>query len=106
MTWIYENVTERLDLESRYNSLIHVQGETLDHLSEGVGVFGSDGMPHGVREGLRQSLFPDPRYPGQALTLEEFVAGYCMPDDRAGHIEVQVDPDRRRVTARVALARP
>jgi signal transduction histidine kinase len=44
VTWIYENVTERLDLESRYNSLIHVQGETLDHLSEGVGVFGSDGM--------------------------------------------------------------
>src|SRR5258708_26024315 len=43
MTWIYENVTERLDLESRYNSLIHVQGETLDHLAEGVAVFGSDG---------------------------------------------------------------
>jgi signal transduction histidine kinase len=43
MTWVYENVTERLDLETRYNSLIHVQGETLDHLSEGVAVFGSDG---------------------------------------------------------------
>jgi signal transduction histidine kinase len=43
MTWIYENVTERLDLESRYNSLMHVQGETLDHLAEGVAVFGSDG---------------------------------------------------------------
>jgi signal transduction histidine kinase len=43
MTWIYENVTERLDLESRYNSLIHVQGATLDHLAEGVAVFGSDG---------------------------------------------------------------
>lgn len=43
VTWIYENVTERLDLESRYNSLIHVQGETLDHLAEGVAVFGSDG---------------------------------------------------------------
>ncbi|MCX5513683.1 two-component sensor histidine kinase [Kaistia algarum] len=43
MTWIYENVTERLDLESRYNALIQVQGETLDHLSEGVVVFGSDG---------------------------------------------------------------
>ncbi len=42
MTWVYENVTERLDLESRYNALIHVQGETLDHLSEGVAVFGSD----------------------------------------------------------------
>jgi signal transduction histidine kinase len=43
MTWIYENVTERLDLESRYNALVSVQGETLDHLSEGVAVFGSDG---------------------------------------------------------------
>jgi signal transduction histidine kinase len=43
MTWVYENVTERLDLESRYNSLIHVQGETIDHLAEGVAVFGSDG---------------------------------------------------------------
>ena len=43
VTWIYENVTERLDLESRYNSLIHVQGETLDHLAEGVVVFGPDG---------------------------------------------------------------
>jgi len=42
-TWVYENVTERLDLESRYNSLVSVQGETLDHLSEGVAVFGSDG---------------------------------------------------------------
>ena len=41
--WIYENVTERLDLESRYNALIRVQGETLDHLREGVAVFGSDG---------------------------------------------------------------
>ena len=43
VTWVYENVTERLDLESRYNALVSVQGETLDHLAEGVAVFGSDG---------------------------------------------------------------
>ena len=43
VTYIYENVTERLELESRYNSLIRVQGETLDNLSEAVAVFGSDG---------------------------------------------------------------
>jgi len=43
MTWVYENVTERLGLESRYNALVSVQGATLDHLSEGVAVFGSDG---------------------------------------------------------------
>ena len=43
ITWIYENVTEQLELESRYNALSRVQGETLDHLAEGVAVFGSDG---------------------------------------------------------------
>jgi signal transduction histidine kinase len=41
--WIFENVTERLALESNYNALIRVQGETLDHLNEAVAVFGSDG---------------------------------------------------------------
>ncbi len=43
VTYIYENVTERLDLESRYNALIRVQSESLDHLAEGVAVFGPDG---------------------------------------------------------------
>jgi len=43
MTWVYENVTEKLDLESRYNALIRVQRETLDHLAEAVAVFGPDG---------------------------------------------------------------
>lgn len=42
-TWIFENVTERLALESNYNSLMQVQGETLDHLNEAVAVFGSNG---------------------------------------------------------------
>ncbi|MDJ0612036.1 MAG: ATP-binding protein [Rhizobiaceae bacterium] len=41
--WVFENVTERLALESNYNSLIRIQGETLDHLSEAVAVFASDG---------------------------------------------------------------
>ena len=41
--YIFENVTERLDLEKRYNALIRVQSETLDHLNDGVVVFGSDG---------------------------------------------------------------
>ena len=42
-TWVFENVTERLALESDYNALIRIQGETLDHLNEAVAVFGSDG---------------------------------------------------------------
>lgn len=41
--YIYENVTEKINLESSYNTLIGVQRETIDHLYEGVAVFGSDG---------------------------------------------------------------
>src|SRR5690606_5234986 len=40
---LYEDVTERLDLHRRYDALIKVQTETLDHLAEAVAVFGSDG---------------------------------------------------------------
>ena len=43
VTWVFENLTEKLELQSRYNTLIKVQGQTLDHLAEGVAVFGSDG---------------------------------------------------------------
>ncbi len=43
VTWFFENMTEKFELEGRYNTLIKVQGETLDHLAEAVAVFGSDG---------------------------------------------------------------
>ncbi|WP_208995638.1 PAS domain-containing sensor histidine kinase [Pseudovibrio sp. Alg231-02] len=43
VTYFYENVTEQLDLESRFNALTRVQRETLDHLTEAVAVFGSNG---------------------------------------------------------------
>jgi signal transduction histidine kinase len=39
----FEDVTSRLELESSYNTLIAVQRETLDNLSEGVAVYGGDG---------------------------------------------------------------
>jgi signal transduction histidine kinase len=41
--WVFENLTEKFDMESRYNTMVKVQGETLDHLAEGVVVFGPDG---------------------------------------------------------------
>lgn len=43
VTYLYEDVSERLALESRYNALIEVQRETLDSLTEGVAVFATDG---------------------------------------------------------------
>ncbi|HTT82877.1 MAG TPA: PAS-domain containing protein [Rhizomicrobium sp.] len=42
LTYLYEDVTEKLALESSYNTLIKVQSATLDTLSEGVAVFGPD----------------------------------------------------------------
>jgi len=43
VTYLYDDVTERLDMHRRYGALIKVQSETLDHLAEAVAVFGSDG---------------------------------------------------------------
>jgi signal transduction histidine kinase len=43
VTWVFENLTEKISLESRYNTAVRVQGETLDNLAEGVAVFGPDG---------------------------------------------------------------
>ena len=43
VTHHYDDVTEKLALESRYNAMIDVQRETLDHLKEGIAVFGTDG---------------------------------------------------------------
>lgn len=43
VTYLYDDATERLALESKYNSLFTVQRETLENLREGVAVFGSDG---------------------------------------------------------------
>jgi signal transduction histidine kinase len=43
LTFVYEDVTDRLALERSYNTLTAVQRETLDHLFEGIAVWGSDG---------------------------------------------------------------
>jgi signal transduction histidine kinase len=43
VTYLFEDVTERLELVRRYDAMIRVQRETLDNLAEAVAVFGSDG---------------------------------------------------------------
>jgi signal transduction histidine kinase len=43
VTYLFDDVTERLNLERRFDAMIRVQRETLDNLSEAVAVFGSDG---------------------------------------------------------------
>lgn len=43
LTYLFDDVSERVRLESQYNAFMRVQGETLDTLKEGVAVFGTDG---------------------------------------------------------------
>jgi hypothetical protein len=64
-------------------------------------LFGSDGMPHGVQYALENSLFPP--FPGQKLALDEFVAGYCMPDLENGFVDVTIDYEERTITTKVTL---
>ncbi len=74
----FEDVTDRLALESSYNTLIAVQRETLDHLFEAVAVYGADG---------RLKLF-NPVY-GRMWSLDQaFLAGEphlrdVIPESRA-----------------------
>ena len=84
---VYSDRLHRRHLETNnpFRMLIdnvgYVPGEDL--------IFGSDGMPHGVEEALRSSLFPP--FPGQRLTLDEFIAGYCMPDKSHGQIDLEIE---------------
>lgn len=43
VTYLFDDVSERFHLESQFNALTRVQGETLETLKEGVAVFGTDG---------------------------------------------------------------
>src|SRR3990172_9918738 len=51
----FEDVTARLELERKYNTLIKVQRDTLDNLHEGIAVYGGDG-----RLKLSKPGFPRP----------------------------------------------
>ena len=42
LIYMFENITERISLETQYNTLIAVQKATLDNLFEGIAVFSSD----------------------------------------------------------------
>jgi signal transduction histidine kinase len=43
VTYVFDDLTQRLQLETQVESMGRVQRETIDHLDEAVAVFGSDG---------------------------------------------------------------
>lgn len=81
-TWIFENLTEKVDLEARYNTLVRVQGETIDHLDEGVCVFGPDGKLKLVNTAFRAlwGLTEEETKPGTHIRA---IASACQPSHDA-----------------------
>ena len=74
MTYLYENVTERLGLESRYNALIQVQRETLDTLREGVAVFAPSGRLRLYNRAFATIWWLNPRQLDGEPHIEEVIA--------------------------------
>ncbi len=62
-------------------------------------IFGSDGIPHGIDYALTMSLFPP--LPDQKLTLDEFIAGYCMENMENGFIDINIDEGKRSISYKV-----
>jgi signal transduction histidine kinase len=78
VTYLFDDVTERLDLERRFDALIRVQGETLDNLTEGVVVFGSDGRLRLHNPAFVQMWRVAPETLAQRPHIET-VIGLCRP---------------------------
>lgn len=78
VTWLFEDLTEKLSLEARYNTLIRMQGETLDNLSEGVAVFGANGRVRLSNPAFSKlwSLLPDLAVEGTHIAEIE---AFCRP---------------------------
>ena len=78
VTWVFENLTEKYDLETRLNTLLKVQGETIDHLAEGVCVFGADGKLRLSNPAFR-ALWAIPEKDAEAGAHINEIADFCKP---------------------------
>jgi signal transduction histidine kinase len=78
VTYLFDNVTESLDLARRFDGLTRVQHETLDNLNEAVAVFGSNGRVQLFNPAFEKMW----RLPADALREQphiETVEALCRP---------------------------
>jgi signal transduction histidine kinase len=85
VTYLFDDVTEGLELARRFDGLIRVQRETLDSLAEGVAVFGSNGRAQLFNPAFARMW----KLSSEALREEphiDTVAAWCKPlfDDADG----------------------
>lgn len=106
LTWVFENLTERFDLESRYETMVRVQGETLDHLAEGVAVFSSDGKMQLANPAFLQ-FWGLPQKPGERPVHIAEISRACVarfgdagPWEQFAGIVTGFEDDRADLTGR------
>lgn len=81
VTFLFDDVTEKLALERQYHNLIEGQRETLDHLSEGIAVFGPDGRLQLFNPAF-QSLWKLPASTLQGRPHLEEIVSHCKGASR------------------------
>lgn len=64
-------------------------------------LFGTDTPPYSAEYALKSALFPP--LESQKLTIDEVVAGFCMPDTTHGHLDVCIEADRQLIQTRIHL---
>ena len=91
VTYLYENATKEIQLESRYNELIGVQRETLDNLEEGIALLGSDGRMKLFNPAFARFWNFDPGFLENEPHIEELAAhGRRFAADTVAWDEVQL----------------
>jgi signal transduction histidine kinase len=78
LTYLFHDLSERIQLESRYNALTRVQGETLNALHEGVALFGADGRLKLFNRAFASMWRLDEGALAQGPHVDEIVRG-CTP---------------------------
>ena len=108
VTYLFDDVTESLNLARQFDRLNRVQRETLDSLAEGVAVFGSNGRAKLFNPAFIKMWKLAP----EALREEphiDTVEGWCKPlfDDAAGWrtIREAITSIERRTDAQLKLER-
>src|ERR1700694_5480367 len=84
VTYLFDDVTESLELARRFDGLIRVQRETLDNLAEAAAVFGSNGRAQLFNPAFARMWKLSPEALREQPHIET-VEGWCRPlfDDAA-----------------------
>jgi signal transduction histidine kinase len=110
VTYLYENVTDELALESRYNELIGVQRETLDNLEEGIALLGSDGRLKLYNPAFARYWQLDPEVLDTQPHIEELAqhGGQLATDsgswDEVRYSVTRLDAERKPVTGKIDVS--